>query len=62
MTSVSTIEPMINQGRRTIRSEDDVWTVVTQDGKLSTQFEHTVAVASNGAQVLTLRPDERLAN
>lgn len=59
---VSTIEPMINQGRHTIRSEDDGWTVVTQDGKLSAQFEHTVAVASNGVQVLTLRPDERLAN
>lgn len=59
---VFTIEPMINQGRRSIRTEDDGWTVVTQDGKLSAQFEHTVAVTSNGVQVLTLRPDERLAN
>ncbi|HAJ89784.1 MAG TPA: type I methionyl aminopeptidase [Rhodospirillaceae bacterium] len=56
---VFTIEPMINQGRRTIKTMDDEWTVVTQDGKLSAQFEHTVVVTSNGVQVLTLRPDEK---
>ncbi len=56
---VFTIEPMLNQGRRTVRTEDDGWTVVTTDGKLSAQFEHTVAVTANGVRVLTLRPDER---
>lgn len=56
---VFTIEPMLNQGRRTIRTEDDGWTVVTADGKLSAQFEHTVAVTRDGVRVLTLRPDER---
>lgn len=56
---VFTIEPMLNQGRRTVRTEDDGWTVVTGDGKLSAQFEHTVAVTRNGVQVLTLRPDEK---
>jgi len=55
---VFTIEPMVNQGRRAVRVEDDGWTVVTMDGKLSAQFEHTVAVTRNGARVLTLRPDE----
>jgi methionyl aminopeptidase len=55
---VFTIEPMLNQGRRTVRTEDDGWTVVTTDGKLSAQFEHTVAVTRNGVRVLTLRPDE----
>ena len=55
---VFTIEPMLNQGRRTVRTEDDGWTVVTTDGKLSAQFEHTVAVTSDGVRVLTLRPDE----
>lgn len=55
---VFTIEPMVNQGRRMVRTEDDGWTVVTVDGKLSAQFEHTVAVTHNGARVLTLRPDE----
>jgi methionyl aminopeptidase len=55
---VFTIEPMINEGRRTVRTEADGWTVVTVDGKLSAQFEHTVAVTKGGVQVLTLRPDE----
>lgn len=55
---VFTIEPMLNQGRRTVRTEDDGWTVVTQDGALSAQFEHTVAVTASGVSVLTLRPDE----
>ena len=55
---VFTIEPMLNQGRRTVRTEQDGWTVVTADGKLSAQFEHTVAVTGDGVRVLTLRPDE----
>lgn len=59
---VFTIEPMLNQGRRTVHTEDDGWTVVTTDGKLSAQFEHTVAVTRNGVQVLTLRPEERALN
>jgi len=54
-----TIEPMLNQGRRAVRTEDDGWTVVTQDGSLSAQFEHTVAVTATGVSVLTLRPDEQ---
>ena len=55
---VFTVEPMLNQGRRTVRTEDDEWTVVTADGKLSAQFEHTVAVTGDGVRVLTLRPGE----
>lgn len=58
---VFTIEPMINQGSRTVATEDDGWTVVTSDGKLSAQFEHTVAVTHDGVEVLTLRHDERRA-
>ena len=53
-----TIEPMLNQGRRGSRTLDDGWTVVTADGKLSAQFEHTVAVTRDGVRVLTLRPEE----
>jgi methionyl aminopeptidase len=56
---VFTIEPMINQGSRKVSTEDDGWTVVTDDGKLSAQFEHTVAVTTDGVDVLTLRRDER---
>ena len=55
---VFTIEPMLNQGVRSVRTLDDDWTVVTGDGKLSAQFEHTVAVTRDGVRVLTLRPDE----
>jgi methionyl aminopeptidase len=41
---VFTIEPMVNQGTRMVSTEEDGWTVVTNDRKLSAQFEHTVAV------------------
>jgi methionyl aminopeptidase len=54
-----TIEPMINQGTRKVETLDDGWTVVTADGKLSAQFEHTVAVTADGVEVLTLRRDEK---
>jgi methionyl aminopeptidase len=47
---VFTIEPMLNQGRHAVHTEDDGWTVVTSDGKLSAQFEHTVAVTRNGVR------------
>ena len=56
---VFTIEPMINQGRDAVHTENDGWTVVTDDGQLSAQFEHTVAVTRSGVRVLTLRPDEK---
>ncbi|HEU5260297.1 MAG TPA: type I methionyl aminopeptidase [Gemmatimonadales bacterium] len=42
------IEPMVNVGGPEIRTLDDKWTVVTQDGSLSAHFEHTVAVVENG--------------
>jgi methionyl aminopeptidase len=59
---VFTIEPMVNQGRRSVQTEEDGWTVVTRDGQLSAQFEHTVAVTQNGVQVLTLRSEEKVPN
>ncbi|SMH37457.1 type I methionyl aminopeptidase [Mesorhizobium australicum] len=55
---VFTIEPMLNRGRRSVRTEADGWTVVTRDGTLSAQFEHTVAVTASGVSVLTLRAGE----
>jgi methionyl aminopeptidase len=42
------IEPMVNVGGPEIRTLDDKWTVVTQDGSLSAHFEHTVAIGENG--------------
>ena len=49
------IEPMINVGGPDIRTLDDKWTVVTEDGSLSAHFEHTVAIGENGTppRVLT---------
>ncbi len=54
-----TIEPMINQGKAKVKVKKDGWTVVTSDKKLSAQWEHTIAVTSNGYEVLTLRDEER---
>lgn len=53
-----TIEPMINQGSRQIAYLADDWTVVTKDGKLSAQWEHTILVTDDGYEILTLREEE----
>lgn len=50
-----TIEPMINLGGYEIEHLDDGWTVITRDGSLSAQFEHTVVVTDEGCEVLTRR-------
>jgi len=51
-----TIEPMINLGGPGVRRLDDGWTIVTTDGSLSAQFEHTVLVTRDGCEILTLAP------
>jgi methionyl aminopeptidase len=56
---VFTIEPMVNQGSATIKHLADDWTAVTQDGSLSAQWEHTVAVTRDGYEILTLRDEEK---
>ena len=54
-----TIEPMINAGtRHTKLSRKDGWTVTTVDRRLSAQWEHTLAVTSNGCEVFTRRQEE----
>jgi methionyl aminopeptidase len=50
---VFTVEPMINLGRRNILTLEDKWTVVTEDGSLSAQFEQTLVVTENGYESLT---------
>jgi methionyl aminopeptidase len=47
------IEPMVNVGTAKTRTLADKWTVVTQDGKRSAHFEHTVAITDNGPRILT---------
>mgnify|MGYP000005626527 FL=1 len=55
-----TIEPMLNAGKRhTKLSKHDGWTVETKDGRLSAQWEHTMAVTATGVEVFTARSDER---
>lgn len=51
---VFTIEPMINIGTWEVEVLDDGWTALTLDGKLSAQFEHTLAVTDTGYDILTL--------
>ena len=54
-----TIEPMLNAGRRHVKlNKKDGWTVSTRDGRLSAQWEHTLAVTSDGCEVLTARSYE----
>ncbi len=48
-----TIEPMLNLGTPEWVMWDDDWTVVTADGRRSAQFEHTLLVTTDGAEVLT---------
>lgn len=51
---VFTIEPMINAGKRDVYQDaDNGWTIYTEDGSLSAQWEYTVAITESGIEVLT---------
>lgn len=56
---IFTIEPMVNIGKRDVKTLQDGWTVVTKDRELSAQWEHTILVTDNGHEVLTLRREEQ---
>jgi methionyl aminopeptidase len=47
------IEPMVNEGGWQVAVQEDGWTVVTTDGKLSAHFENTIAITEAGPVVLT---------
>ena len=49
------VEPIVNEGTKFCKTLDDKWTVVTRDGKLSAQWEHTIVVLSDGIEILTDR-------
>ena len=53
-----TIEPMVNAGKYSTKMKSDGWTVETRDGRLSSQWEHTLVVTSTGVEVLTARNEE----
>lgn len=48
------IEPMINEGMPDVIIEDDGWTVLTEDGKLSAHYENTILITKKGVEVLTI--------
>lgn len=50
---VITIEPMLNIGTYMAKMDDDGWTARTEDGKLSAQYEHTIAITQDGPVILT---------
>lgn len=47
------LEPMVNAGAWQVRFGDDGWTVLTQDGRPSAHFEHTIAVIDGKPEILT---------
>ena len=51
-----TIEPMINLGRPDVKVLADDWTAVTRDKSLSAQFEHSIGITANGAEIFTPSP------
>ncbi|MEF3303344.1 type I methionyl aminopeptidase [Paenibacillus sp. GYB003] len=50
---VLAVEPMVTAGERYVRTLEDNWTVVTVDGSLCAHFEHTIAITSDGFEILT---------
>lgn len=54
---VFTIEPMINEGHWKSKVLSDGWTAVTIDRKLSAQFEHTIAIRSDGSVEILTKAD-----
>ncbi len=51
---IFTIEPMVNAGRPdVVQDEEDGWTIYTEDGSLSAQWEVTVLITEEGPEVLT---------
>lgn len=50
---VITIEPMVNEGTWACRVDSNGWTARTADGKLSAQYEHTIAITKDGPLILT---------
>jgi methionyl aminopeptidase len=55
------IEPMVNMGRAQVRVLADGWTVVTNDGKPSSHFEHTVLITEDEPEILTVVPERAAA-
>ncbi|MCB0659975.1 MAG: M24 family metallopeptidase, partial [Saprospiraceae bacterium] len=50
---VLAIEPMVNLGNKAVKQLKDGWTIVTRDSKPSAHFEHSVAIKSEGPDILS---------
>ena len=50
---VLAIEPMVNVGKRFVKTLSDRWTVVTEDRSLCAHFEHTIVITEDGHEILT---------
>nr|XP_031857234.1 methionine aminopeptidase, type I [Kwoniella shandongensis]KAA5524306.1 methionine aminopeptidase, type I [Kwoniella shandongensis] len=59
---IFTIEPMINMGTSNLDHWRDDWTAVTMDGRRSAQFEETILITENGAEILTRPPTKSSAS
>jgi len=51
------IEPMINAGTKDVYTADDGWTIMTQDGKASAHYEHTIVITKDFPQILSVGSD-----
>lgn len=51
--AVVAIEPIINEGKASLKLDKDGYTIRTRDGKRSVQFEHTIVITEDGAEILT---------
>jgi methionyl aminopeptidase len=56
-----TVEPMLTSGRTSFHTASDGWTEHADDNRISAQFEHTVLVTDDGAEILTVTTDGRTA-
>ncbi len=50
---VIAVEPMINLGRKEVKTLDDGWSVLTRDNQMSAHYEHTIAITENGPDILS---------
>ena len=51
------IEPMINLGKKEVKTDSDGWTIRTVDGQASAHFEHTITITSDAARILSQSVD-----
>ena len=52
------IEPMINEGKPSVRVDRDGWTARTKDGKLSSHYENSILITKDGYEILTMLKEE----